>query len=142
MSSIFDHPRTYIDNLVLPIDPWFPSTDSLVVAKLSFFECGGVALGVCLSHKVSDGCSLVEAITAFLYRCVNTTPSLLIQAVDHRGTSNDALVPVLPFVVSATNKEEMNLERLVSELRKGKERIQDMLKYIESEEFLCSKVLI
>ncbi|KAH0709962.1 hypothetical protein KY284_011389 [Solanum tuberosum] len=223
MSSIFDHPRTYIDNLVLPFDPWFPSTDSLVAAKLCHFECGGVALGVCLSHKVSDGCSLskflrdwsmvardseaklsplfngssifkptnsssfqvvadpplykneskrfhfsasklkslksltdsttqirpmtVEAITAFLYRCVNTTPSLLIQAVDQRGTSNDALVPadltgnaILPFVVSATNKEEMNWERLVSELRKGKEKIQDMLKYIESEEYLCSKV--
>lgn len=45
-----------------------------------------------------------------------------------------------PVVVSATNKEEMDLERLVSELRKGKEKIQDMLKYIESEELLCSKV--
>ncbi|KAG5569870.1 hypothetical protein H5410_059636 [Solanum commersonii] len=188
MSSILDHPRTYIDNLVLPFDPWFPSTDSLVAAKLCHFECGGVALGVCLSHKVSDGCSLGKFLRDWsmvardseaklsplfngssifkpsnsssfqvvadppLYkneskRCVNTTPSLLIQAVDQRGTSNDALVPadltgnaILPFVVSATNKEEMNWERLVSELRKGKEKIQDMLKYIESEEFLCSKV--
>ncbi|KAK6774121.1 hypothetical protein RDI58_029360 [Solanum bulbocastanum] len=73
----------------------------------------------------------VEAITTFLYKCVNNTPnfmpSLLIQAVDQCGASNDALVPadltgnaILPFVVSATNKEEMNLQRLVSELRKGK----------------------
>ncbi|KAG5570403.1 hypothetical protein H5410_060169 [Solanum commersonii] len=146
MSSIFDHPPTYIDNLVLPIDPWFPHTDSLVAAKLCHFECGGVALA---ESETQTSPTTVEAITTFLYKCVNTSnfmPSLLMQAVDQRGASNIALVPadltgnaILPFVVSATNKEEMNLQRLVSELRKSKEKIQDMLKYIESEEFLCSK---
>ncbi|MCD7457965.1 hypothetical protein HAX54_036712 [Datura stramonium] len=230
MSSIFHHPRTDIDNLVLPKDPWIPSTGSLMVAQLCHFECGGIALGVCVSHKVNDaygvasflrdwamvardseakpsplfnGSSIfkpanysssphqmvvdppinqnvskryhfpasklkalkalisadsgsqihpttVEAITAFLCKCVNTptfTPSLLIQAVNLRGTNNDALVPadlvgnaILPFTVSVANKEDLDLQRLVGELSKGKEKIRDMLKYIKSEELLCSRV--
>nr|ARR28781.1 acylsugar acyltransferase 2 [Hyoscyamus niger] len=229
MSTIFNHPHTDIDNLIFPDDPWFPSTESLVVAQLSHFKCGGVVLGASFSHKVSDGLSTikflrdyamvarnseakpsplftgasifqpikfsssspvivdpprklnaskryhfstsklkalkafvsadsksqilpttVEAVTAFLCKCVNTPtfkPSLLVQAVNLRGTNNDALVPadlfgnaVLPFAVSAANKEEINLQRLVGELRKGKEKIQDTLKYVKSEELLCSTV--
>ncbi|KAK4343507.1 hypothetical protein RND71_036601 [Anisodus tanguticus] len=229
MSSIFDHPHTDIDNLIFPDDPWFPSTDSLIVAQLSHFECGGIVLGASFSHKVSDGHittkflrdwamvardseakqsplfngasifkpanyssspqvvvdpplyqnvskryhfsasklkslnslisvdsgsqippTTVEAVTAFLCKCVNTPtfkPSLLVHTVNLRGTNNDALVPadlvgnaILPSAVSAANKEEMNLQRLVGELRKGKEKIQDMLKYAKSEELLCSRV--
>nr|AOR06332.1 acylsugar acyltransferase [Petunia axillaris] len=230
MSTIFHHPRTYVDDLIFPKGiPWSSPKDScLVVAQLSHFECGGIALSACISHKVSDGYSTinflrdwamvarnsdakpsplfngasifkpvnfssppvvvdpplkqnvseryhfsatklkslkalisadsksqnipttVEAITAFLCKCVNTPtfrPSLLIQAVNIRGTNNDALVPAdlvgnafLPFAVSAANKEELNYQRLVDELRNGKEKIRDTLKYNKSEELLCSRV--
>ncbi|XP_059277549.1 acyltransferase Pun1-like [Lycium ferocissimum] len=31
---------------------------ALATAQLSHFECGGIAISVCLSHKVGDGCSV------------------------------------------------------------------------------------
>ncbi|XP_009588593.1 acylsugar acyltransferase 3-like [Nicotiana tomentosiformis] len=221
MSSIFNQPRTDIEKLIFPKDPWSTSTDSLIVAQLNHFECGGIVLSACISHNVADAYSManfvrdwalvaldseakpsplfngasifqpanysapqvadpsrkqnaskryhfsasklkalkarsqippttVEAVTAFLCKCANTPtfkPSLLIQAVNLRGTSNDALVPaglvgnaVLPYVVSAANEEDLNLQRLIGELREGKEKVHNMLKYIKSEELLCSRV--
>nr|ART34012.1 acylsugar acyltransferase 2 [Salpiglossis sinuata] len=227
MSRIFDVPRAEMDNLIFPKDPWIPSTDSLVVAQLNHFECGGVVLSTCISHKVADGYSIakflrdwaivardsgekpsplfngasilkptnnsstqvvdpslykttskryhfsasklkalkamisadsgnqivptaVEAVTALLFKSINARnfkPSMLMQTVNLRGKNNDALLPadlvgnvIFPFVVSAANEDELNLQRLVSELREGKEKIHNTLECIKSEELLCSKV--
>ncbi|KAG2701849.1 hypothetical protein I3760_06G063100 [Carya illinoinensis] len=35
-------------------EPLEPSLEPLVRVQASFFECGGLAIGVCLSHKVAD----------------------------------------------------------------------------------------
>ncbi|OIT37557.1 PREDICTED: acylsugar acyltransferase 3-like [Nicotiana attenuata] len=60
MSSIFNHPRTDIDKLIFPKDPWNLSTGSLIVAQLNHFECGGIILSACISHKVVDGYSMTN----------------------------------------------------------------------------------
>ncbi|KAH0663163.1 hypothetical protein KY284_028094 [Solanum tuberosum] len=39
--------------------PWANGVDrALIVAQLSHFDCGGIALSVCLSHKIGDGSSV------------------------------------------------------------------------------------
>ncbi|XP_047320377.1 acyltransferase Pun1-like [Impatiens glandulifera] len=35
---------------------------SLVVIQANFFACGGLAIGVCVSHKVADGCCMARFI--------------------------------------------------------------------------------
>ncbi|XP_031374074.1 stemmadenine O-acetyltransferase-like [Punica granatum] len=46
----------------LPFPPYKLSSEEEVVlgVKVSFFECGGVGIGVCISHKIADGCSVAQ----------------------------------------------------------------------------------
>ncbi|KAH0659538.1 hypothetical protein KY289_028286 [Solanum tuberosum] len=58
--------------------PWANGIDrALIVAQLSHFDCGGIALSVCLSHKIGDGSSAYFFLRdwAALTRSSNTTPS-------------------------------------------------------------------
>ncbi|XP_057791883.1 stemmadenine O-acetyltransferase-like [Salvia miltiorrhiza] len=44
--------------------------DNLILSvKTSFFECGGIAVGVCLSHKLADGWSALAFINAWAAQC-------------------------------------------------------------------------
>ncbi|XP_049343352.1 acyltransferase Pun1-like [Solanum verrucosum] len=58
--------------------PWANGVDrALIVAQLSHFDCGGIALSVCLSHKIGDGSSAYCFLRdwAALTRSSNTNPS-------------------------------------------------------------------
>lgn len=60
MSEILNHPYDYYsgDNcsVFLKDLPWKNSFEgSLLVAQLSHFDCGGIAVSACLSHKIGDG---------------------------------------------------------------------------------------
>ncbi|XP_057486935.1 acyltransferase Pun1-like [Actinidia eriantha] len=35
---------------------------SLVVIQINYFQCGGMAISVCVSHKIADGCTLINFI--------------------------------------------------------------------------------
>nr|XP_033516706.1 acylsugar acyltransferase 3-like [Nicotiana tomentosiformis] len=52
----------YANVVVFPQDlPWSSySNGSLLVIQLSHFDCGGIAVSVCLSHKIADGYSLLK----------------------------------------------------------------------------------
>ncbi|KAA8529714.1 hypothetical protein F0562_034186 [Nyssa sinensis] len=39
--------------------------DTLLAIQVSFFQCGGIAVGICISHKVADALSLVMFITSW-----------------------------------------------------------------------------
>ncbi|XP_049409114.1 acyltransferase Pun1-like [Solanum stenotomum] len=57
--------------------PWANGVDrALIVAQLSHCDCGGIALGVCLSHKIGDGSSVYCFLRdwAALTRSSNTNP--------------------------------------------------------------------
>uniref|UniRef100_A0A7N0TAN0 BAHD acyltransferase n=1 Tax=Kalanchoe fedtschenkoi TaxID=63787 RepID=A0A7N0TAN0_KALFE len=45
-------------------------TGCLFLAQLSFFECGGVALGMSISHKIADGASLGALVTSWVVETV------------------------------------------------------------------------
>lgn len=48
-----------IEDAIFPENlPWANYTDrGLVVAQLSYFNCGGIAISMCISHKIGDGCN-------------------------------------------------------------------------------------
>ncbi|KAK6127730.1 hypothetical protein DH2020_038536 [Rehmannia glutinosa] len=45
----------------------------VLVVKLSYFDCGGIALAISLSHKIADGTSLVAFIDAWAAMCRGET---------------------------------------------------------------------
>ncbi|KAH0770826.1 hypothetical protein KY290_014807 [Solanum tuberosum] len=64
MSEILDHPdASQAESIVFPKDlPWANNYEggNLLVAQLSKFGCGGIAISVCLSHKIGDGTSVLN----------------------------------------------------------------------------------
>ncbi|KAH0772106.1 hypothetical protein KY290_016087 [Solanum tuberosum] len=61
MSEILDYPNA--ESIVFPKDlPWTNNYEggNLLVVQVSKFDCGGIAVSVCLSHKIGDGCSVLN----------------------------------------------------------------------------------
>ncbi|KAM3374349.1 acyltransferase Pun1-like [Capsicum galapagoense] len=60
MDKVAYHPDSNVKDLTFPKGvPWANSVDrALTVAQLSHFDCGGIALSVCMSHKVGDASSV------------------------------------------------------------------------------------
>ncbi|MED6176022.1 hypothetical protein PIB30_083936, partial [Stylosanthes scabra] len=74
LSDILKRPQSEMQEL-LPFDPYNNDCDKHMVSmavKVSEFECGGVALGVCLSHKIADG----ETTASFLNAWAKTAKGL------------------------------------------------------------------
>ncbi|KAM7503184.1 hypothetical protein LguiB_002088 [Lonicera macranthoides] len=54
------HKDVVVPDLVFPLgleQDGFYHDSSLMVVKLNHFDCGGIAIAVCLSHKVADACT-------------------------------------------------------------------------------------
>ncbi|XP_015065382.1 acylsugar acyltransferase 3-like [Solanum pennellii] len=64
MSEILDHPdASQAESIVFPKDlPWANNYEggNLLVAQVSKFDCGGIAISVCLAHKIGDGTSALN----------------------------------------------------------------------------------
>ncbi|XP_015078882.2 acylsugar acyltransferase 3-like [Solanum pennellii] len=79
MDKVVNHPDSNVKDLTFPQGlPWANGVDrALIVAQLSHFDCGGIALSVCLSHKIGDGSSAHCFLRdwAALTRNSNTNPS-------------------------------------------------------------------
>ena len=64
LSEILKNPKAETINLFFPDDlQWKDSKlRSLVAVQISYFDCGGMAIGVCLSHKVGDAATMASFI--------------------------------------------------------------------------------
>nr|BDW80089.1 BAHD acyltransferase [Arnebia euchroma] len=61
MSQITSNPNVSAQDVIFPSGLTWRSSkddDSLLIAQLTHFNCGGKALNLCMSHKVSDGLTL------------------------------------------------------------------------------------
>lgn len=103
MSEIFKQPYTEAEHVVFPqAKPHDHNKGNLAVAQVSHFDCGGIAIGACLSHKIGDGCTA----SSFLYnwgvlsRDINATPSPRFIGESIYPQSND------PSVISSIKYEE------------------------------------
>ncbi|OMO87224.1 Transferase [Corchorus capsularis] len=92
MAEVMENPDTDVLDQLLPYDPkqeglcLSDSKRQFVLAiKYSVFTCGGVAIGVCVAHKVADGTSTVAFVNAWAatsrYELIIIAPSF--EAVTH-----------------------------------------------------------
>lgn len=104
MSEILRHPYVDVENVAFPQRlPWnHPDKGSLAVAQVSYFNCGGIAVGGCLSHKIGDACTLSNFFYnwGILNRDINVTSSPHFVGESIYPQSND------PSVVSTIKPEE------------------------------------
>lgn len=56
-----------------PLEPFGQDENVVLKVKISFFDCGGIAIAICLSHKIADGTSLVAFINAWAATCRGET---------------------------------------------------------------------
>lgn len=70
--------RTTNENIAqyLPTKPYI-FTDILLAVQVNFFECGGIAIGACISHKVADAMSFVTFLTAWAATCRGETQIMI-----------------------------------------------------------------
>lgn len=59
ISETLNWHNTAIEDLLFPQGlPWSNcASRGLVVVQLTYFNCGGIAISMCISHKIGDGCS-------------------------------------------------------------------------------------
>lgn len=60
------HPKLKELKKLIPVDNW---DNNILLVKATYFECGGVAVGVCLSHKAGDASSFVSFMNAWAATC-------------------------------------------------------------------------
>ncbi|KAI4382504.1 hypothetical protein MLD38_008461 [Melastoma candidum] len=67
LSELLVSPDPSLLNMLLPIEMESPeaSTGFLFLVQVNFFTCGGLAMGMCISHKVADGFTLSDLITSW-----------------------------------------------------------------------------
>uniref|UniRef100_A0A5B7C948 Vinorine synthase-like n=1 Tax=Davidia involucrata TaxID=16924 RepID=A0A5B7C948_DAVIN len=62
-SQVIEQPNIEELNQYLPIQPYATvGTAVLLAIQINLFDCGGMAIGVCISHNIADGSSLVTFI--------------------------------------------------------------------------------
>ncbi|XP_065868171.1 stemmadenine O-acetyltransferase-like [Euphorbia lathyris] len=58
LSDFIQEPRMEMLNMFLPYQPFCQQLDptlGLTAVQVNVFDCGGIALGICFSHKINDG---------------------------------------------------------------------------------------
>ncbi|KAK4740717.1 hypothetical protein SAY87_024305 [Trapa incisa] len=67
LDDILEKPETAKLKELLPVavESTEAGTGLLLLVQTSFFECGGLAVGVCISHKIADGASIGAFIGAW-----------------------------------------------------------------------------
>ncbi|XP_038688552.1 stemmadenine O-acetyltransferase-like [Tripterygium wilfordii] len=67
LSDVLQNPSPQQLQKFLPIELEFTKAEigHLLFVQVNFFECGGMAIGVCLSHKLADATTLITFIKAW-----------------------------------------------------------------------------
>ncbi|KAJ4710092.1 Vinorine synthase-like [Melia azedarach] len=73
LSDILEQPDAFVLRSFLPveIESIEAETGSLLFVQANFFDCGGVALGVCISHKIGDAATLSTVINSWANAAVD-----------------------------------------------------------------------
>ncbi|KAK6148130.1 hypothetical protein DH2020_019042 [Rehmannia glutinosa] len=70
LTQIIKEPKMEELKQFLPVETLSYQTEKAILSvKITFFDCGGIAVGVCLSHKIADGTSLVAFMNAWAATC-------------------------------------------------------------------------
>jgi len=64
LSQVLQHFKGEILNQFLPFEP-YESHEILLAVQYNIFDCGGVAIGVCVSHRIADGATATTFLGAW-----------------------------------------------------------------------------
>jgi shikimate O-hydroxycinnamoyltransferase len=64
LSQVLQHFNVELLNQFLPFEP-YESHEILLGVQYNIFDCGGVAIGVCVSHRIADGASATTFLGAW-----------------------------------------------------------------------------
>ena len=104
LSDILKRPQAHIQQL-LPFDPYDPRVEHgerivNMAVQLNEFRCGGIGLGVCLSHKVAGGATTVSFFNSW--------------AATARGHGNTVAAPQMDAaLVFPPSEIELDITRLM-----------------------------
>ncbi|XP_009607076.1 acyltransferase Pun1-like [Nicotiana tomentosiformis] len=112
---------------------WGNCTDrALAIAQLIHFECGEIAISVCLSHKVGDGCSCYWFLRdgASLTRGPNakiaSTPYFVEDSVILSPLPDGPLVSpsgMSTLIYNSSREGDFNLSKVVADIRNSKQKL-------------------
>ncbi|KAL6190516.1 hypothetical protein ACLB2K_036910 [Fragaria x ananassa] len=97
MSEILDDPRHEILDLLFADNlQWNDaSLSTLLAVQVSYFDCGGMALSVCMAHKIGDAATLVNFVNDWAAKASNSgkhvSPLLCVPPIFPRGD-----IPLMP----------------------------------------------
>ncbi|PIN01255.1 Vinorine synthase [Handroanthus impetiginosus] len=70
LDQVIKDPRMEELQQFLPVEPLGQTDDNAIFSvKINFFDCGGIAIGVCFSHKIIDCASFTVFINAWASAC-------------------------------------------------------------------------
>ncbi|KAL6350169.1 hypothetical protein AAG906_004109 [Vitis piasezkii] len=76
LSEILRDPEIDLLQKLLPCEPYSVGSESsdraITAIQATIFECGGIGIGVCMSHKVADGATLATFLTAWSATAMGT----------------------------------------------------------------------
>ncbi len=109
LSEILENPKAEALNLLFADDlQWKDSNlSSLLAIQISYFDCGGMAIGVCISHKIGDAATMVTFINDWATMTCNPdvelSPEFNLASMFPRGD--------LPTITEAVLKETKCLSK-------------------------------
>ncbi|KAM3270455.1 acyltransferase Pun1 [Capsicum chacoense] len=125
MSEVLNHQDCHVKDLIFPPGvAWENDSDyGLAVIQLTHFDCGGIAISTCFSHKIGDACNALQFSIdwATLTRDPNakTTPPYYISDTIFPSPPSGPLdSPVVPSILDGcTQKRFVFFSSKVSALR-------------------------
>lgn len=115
-------------NQFLPLEPYdiLDPKSNLLAVQINYFQCGGIAIGVCMSHKIADGLSFVTFMNSWAATCRHK-PELIVQlqpSFDIGGQLFPQVEEDSPFPPLRRNgeKEKLVTKRFVFD----KEKLEDL----------------
>ncbi|KAM3303093.1 hypothetical protein P3S67_014123 [Capsicum chacoense] len=126
MSKILNHPNNDVVDVVFPQDlPWDSTLNrSPLVVQLSHFDCGGIAVSACLSHKIVDGYNFSRFLNnwADIARQVDFKPSHQFNASSFLPLMDDA-----PAIPNGVPEPQRHVSRMYNFSSSSLRRLKDVV---------------
>ena len=62
LSDIIEWPEIEILNQLIPYKLSDKEMEKQLAVQVKYFSCGGIIIGICISHRISDGSTLISFI--------------------------------------------------------------------------------
>ncbi|XP_060215595.1 stemmadenine O-acetyltransferase-like [Lycium barbarum] len=77
MSNVLKNVKIQVLRKLLPMNPLTRSDDNVLLAlQINCFDCGGIAIGVCISHLIADGSSIATFLNTWASVCLEKNDSI------------------------------------------------------------------